>query len=60
MVKWVVWDGIKSKFFSFFLLIFIGIQLLYNVVLVSTILQNESAIHIHVSPPFSFFIFLKY
>ena len=30
--------------------------MLYNVVLVSTILQNESAIHIHASPPFSFFI----
>ena len=31
---------------------FIVIQSLYNVMLVSTIQQNESAIHIHISSPF--------
>ena len=33
-------------------LIFIGVQLLHNGVLVSTVQQDESAIHIHRSPPF--------
>ena len=33
-------------------LIFIGVQLLYNVVLVSAVRQNQSAMHIHVSPSF--------
>ena len=38
--------------FSFFLFkIFIGVQLLYNVVLASTAQQNESALHIRISPP---------
>ena len=36
----------------FFKLIFIGVQLLYNVVLVSTVQQNASAMHIHISPLF--------
>ena len=31
-------------------LIFIGIQLLYNVVLVCTVQENKSVIHIHISP----------
>ena len=35
-----------------FLLIFIGVWLLYNVVLASTAQQNESAIHIQIYPPF--------
>ena len=37
---------------KFFLLIFIGVELLYNVVLVSTVQKSESAIHIHISPLF--------
>ena len=41
-------------FFSFkrilFFLIFIGLQLLYNVVLVTTVQQSESAIRIHIIP----------
>ena len=32
--------------------IFIGVELLCNVVFVSTVQQNESAIHLHISPPF--------
>ena len=40
----------------FFKLIFIGVQLLYNVVLVSTVQQSESAIRIHISPLFSDFL----
>ena len=36
--------GYKCK--NFFKLIFIGIQLLYNVVLVPTVQQNESCVHI--------------
>ena len=35
-----------------FFKIFIGVWLLYNVVLASTAQQNESAIHIQISPPF--------
>ena len=39
-------------------LIFIGVQLLHNGVLVSTVQQDESAIHTHISPPFwTFFPF---
>ena len=41
--------SIPTKF-CFFLII--GVQLLYNVVLVSTVQQSESAIHIHISPLF--------
>ena len=37
---------------TYFLLIFIRVQLLSNAVLVSTVQQNESAIHIHSSPPY--------
>ena len=36
------------------LLIFIGVQLIYNVMLVSTVQQSESAIHTHISPLFFF------
>ena len=35
---------------DFFKLIFIGVELLYNVALVSTVQQNESAMHEHTSP----------
>ena len=41
---------VGAKFY--FLKIFIGVQLLYNVVLVSTVQQSETAIHIHISPLF--------
>ena len=33
----------------FFKLIFIGVQLIYNVVLVSAVQQSESVIHLHIS-----------
>ena len=36
----------------FFFLIFFGVELLYNIVLVSTVQQSESAIYIHISPLF--------
>ena len=36
----------------FFFLLFIGVQLIYNVVLVSGVEQSESAIHIHISSLF--------
>ena len=39
---------LKEQFFL--ILIFIGVQLLYNVVLVSTVQQNESGIHRYISP----------
>ena len=35
---------------DFLKLIFIGVELLYNVVLVSTVPQNESATLMHTSP----------
>ena len=38
-----------QAWFVFFLNIFIGVQLLYNV-LVFAVQQSESAIHIHISP----------
>ena len=41
-------------FIIFFKLIFIGVELLYNIVLVSTVQQSESAIRIHISPLFGF------
>ena len=53
----------QSLFFFFSLLvfkIFIGVQLLYNVVLGSTVQQSESAICIHISPLFFFFNFLVF
>ena len=39
-------------FFLFLKLIFTGVQLLFNVVLISAVQQSESAIHIHISPLF--------
>ena len=41
----------KSKALFFFL-IFIGVELIYNVLLVSGIHQSESVIHIHISTLF--------
>ena len=43
--------GPKTIIF-FFNLIFIGVWLFYNVVLVSIVEQKESAMHIHISHPF--------
>ena len=37
---------------SFFSLIFIGVQVIYNVVLVSGLQKSESVIYIHISTPF--------
>ena len=37
---------------NLFLKIFIGVELLYNIVLVYTVQQSESAIRIHISPLF--------
>ena len=51
--------------YCLFLHIFIGVQLLYNVVLLSAVQQSESAICIHISPytlpiaPLSILISLK-
>ena len=42
-------DVSGHKCASFFQLIFIGKQLLYNVVLVSTVQQNESARCVHIN-----------
>ena len=39
-------------FLFIYFLLFIGVQLLYNVVLVSTVQQSESAIRINISPLF--------
>ena len=44
-------DSFLNFILLFFELIFIGVQLLYNV-LVSTVQQNESSIRIHISPLF--------
>ena len=45
---WFLYSRIPGLLSLFFKLTFIGIELLYNVVLVSTMQQNESAIHIHI------------
>ena len=42
----------ELKELKIFLNFFIGVELLYNVVLVSTVQQSESAIRRHISPPF--------
>ena len=54
--------GAVSFFFSFFafcllffFLIFIRVELIYNVVLVSAVQQSESVIHITISTLFRFF-----
>ena len=39
-------------FFLFFFLIFIGVQLIYSVVLVSGVQHSESIMHIPISTPF--------
>ena len=39
-----------------FLKIFIGVQLIYNVVFVSGVQQSESVIHTHISTLFLFFL----
>ena len=36
----------------FFFIIFVGVSLIYNVVLVSSVQQSESIIHIHISTLF--------
>ena len=48
------WEGGEFSFIYLFLFskIFIGVQLYYNVVLVSTVQRSESAICIHISPLF--------
>ena len=40
----------SSQLILFFKLIFSGVELLYNVVLVSTVQQSESAAPVHISP----------
>ena len=39
-------------FLLLFLKIFIGVQLIYNVVLISGVQQSESVVHIHISTLF--------
>ena len=42
----------KKECFLIFKFIFIGVQLIYNVVLVSAVQQSESVIHMHISTLF--------
>ena len=44
--------SVKMVEYVFFTLILIGVELLYNVLLVSTVQQSESVIRIHISPLF--------
>ena len=56
-IQLIVYDCIVMLlcfYFRFFKLIFIGVWLLYNVVLASTAQQNESAIHTQISPTLDF------
>ena len=43
---------------TFIFLIFFGVQLLYNVVLISAVQQSESVIRIHVSTVFRVFAYI--
>ena len=43
-----------------FKLIFIGVQLLYKVVLISTVQQSESGMHVHISTPFWIFLLFSH
>ena len=43
---------LHSSVFLLLLLIFIGVELIYNVVLVSGVWQSESVTHIHISTLF--------
>ena len=45
------WTAREHPYFLFYF-IFIGVQLIYNVVLVSGVQQSESVIHIHISTLF--------
>ena len=49
VLEWEIWVACPSTAYLFF---FIGVQLFYNVVLVSTVQQSESAMCIHISPLF--------
>ena len=40
---------IEGDFCLCFFLIFIGVQLIYNIVLLSAIQHSESAVHVHIS-----------
>ena len=42
------------SFENLFLFFFIGVELLYNAVFISTVQQSESAICVHISHPFPF------
>ena len=44
----VLWSG--ASYSTFFFLIFIGVLLIYHVVLVSAVQQGEWVIHIHIYP----------
>lgn len=46
----IIFTLLTIFFLHFHTKIFTGVQLLYNAVLVSTVQQSESAIHIHISP----------
>lgn len=46
-------NNVKTKKIDFSLFL-IGVELLYNVVLISAIQRSESAIHIHTFPPLGF------
>ena len=50
MRKRDVINNVKTKKIDFSLFL-IGVELLYNVVLISAIQRSESAIHIHTFPP---------
>lgn len=45
---------VANIIFQSFLLIFIGVHLLYNIVLASIIQQSVSAMYIHIPPLFGF------
>ena len=44
------WHFSEASIFSF--LIFIGVQLLYNIMLISAVQQSDPVVHVHTSTPF--------
>ena len=47
-----IWEGNLLLYPFIFKNFFIGVQLIYNIVLVSSVQQNEPVIHVHISALF--------
>ena len=57
-VRWIRKEAELSHFYASFFkdLTYMGLELLYSVVFISTVQESESTIHIHGSPSFQTFL----